>query len=71
VASAFNYRERALEYLALARSTHDPQTKAWAVELAALLQRFVKLHEWRSVRSTRGRHRAVRANRTSTITKQK
>jgi hypothetical protein len=36
---AFDYRERALECLALAKCTHDPQTKVWAIELAALLQR--------------------------------
>jgi hypothetical protein len=36
---AFDYRERALECLALAQGTHDPQTKVWAIELAALLQR--------------------------------
>jgi hypothetical protein len=37
----FDYRERAFECLALAKCTHDPQTKVWAIELAALLQRVV------------------------------
>jgi hypothetical protein len=36
----FAYRERAIECLDLARTTHDPQTKVWAIEFAALLQRL-------------------------------
>jgi hypothetical protein len=35
----FDYRQRALECLGLAKCTHDPQIKVWAVELAALLRR--------------------------------
>ena len=35
-----DYRERAVECLDLARTTHDPQTKVWAIEFAALLQRL-------------------------------
>jgi hypothetical protein len=35
-----DYRERAIECLDLARTTHNPQTKIWAVEFAALLQRL-------------------------------
>jgi hypothetical protein len=34
------YRERVLECLTLAQSTHDPQTKVWAIEMAALLHRL-------------------------------
>jgi len=37
---ALAYRERAFECLTLAQRTHDPQTKAWAIEFAALLQRL-------------------------------
>jgi hypothetical protein len=39
------YRERAFECLALARCTHDPQTRVWAIELAALLQRVANKAE--------------------------
>lgn len=35
-----DYRERAIECLDLARTTHNPQTKIWAIEFAALLQRL-------------------------------
>jgi hypothetical protein len=35
-----NYRERALECLTLAQITQNPQTKMWATEFAALLQRL-------------------------------
>ena len=36
----YDYRERARECLALAQSTQNPQTRIWAAELAALLQRL-------------------------------
>jgi len=35
-----DYRERAVQCLDLARTTHDFQTKVWAIEFAALLQRL-------------------------------
>ena len=35
-----DYRKRAVECLDLACTTHDPQTRIWAIEFAALLQRL-------------------------------
>jgi len=40
MSGALDYRERAFECLTWAQRTHDPQTKVWAIEFAALLHRL-------------------------------
>lgn len=63
----FDYRERARECLALAQSTQNSQTKIWAVELAALLQRLSKKAVGKSKavggQSSRGRLKAQQRQR--------
>jgi hypothetical protein len=58
MAPPFDFRERAREYLALAQNTENPQTKAWAIGFAALLQRLAKATRAKMVRDGQSEFRA-------------
>jgi len=51
-----DYRERAIECLELAWTTHNPQTKVWAIQFAALLQRLSTAKTRKSPRQIHSGH---------------